>query len=103
MIVNLRIHKLYLFLQPRDLALRLVLIERLLCHQLAAQILNLQRQLLPNRIVLLPHNVSPNTIEFIQNLGDARLRHLAVVSHPYLLYLFDCFCGYPLICIMILL
>lgn len=65
--------------------------------------MDLQSQLALDGIVLLPHDVAPDAVELIEDLRDARLCHLAVISRAYLLDLLYGFRWDPLIGIMVLL
>lgn len=103
LIIKLSVEELVFFLEPRNLPLRFILIEGLFSHKLATQVLDLEGQLPLNSINFLSHDVSPNTIKLIENLRNARFRHFAIVLCPYLLDFLYCFCGDPLICIMVLL
>ena len=97
LVINLHLEELKLLLQSGDLPLRLVLVKGLLRHELAPKVLHLQRELPFDSLVLLPHDVPPNYVELVQNLGNAGLRHLAVESGLQLLDLLNSFSGNPLV------
>ena len=56
----------------------LTLIKRLLCDNLSAQVLDLHRKTLLNRVVLLTHDLTPNRVELVQDLRDASFAHLSL-------------------------
>ena len=97
LVVNLHLEERKLLLKSRYLPLRLVLVKGLLCHELTPKVLNLQCELPFDGLVLLPHDVSPNYVELVQNLGNAGLRHLAVESGLQFLDLLNSFSGDPLV------
>jgi len=67
-----------LFFHASNLLDQLALIEGLLGHNLPAQVLNLSVESLLYGGVFLAHDLSPDRVELVEDLADARLRHLAV-------------------------
>ena len=63
----------------------LLLIESSLGDKLSSQVLYLLRVLLLDGLGLLAHDRSPDTVQLIQDLGDAGLRHLSIEGLPDLL------------------
>lgn len=77
--------ELKLLLKPGDLLVSLFLIERSLGDKLSSQVLYLLRVLLLDCLGLLAHDRSPDTVQLIQDLGDAGLCHLSIEGLPDLL------------------
>lgn len=96
-VIQLHVNKCEFLLQSRDLTLRDVLIESLLGHELAPQVLNLKGELSLDGCVFFPHDVSPNQVELIEDLRDASLRHLAIELALELLDLLDSLGGDPFV------
>jgi hypothetical protein len=88
-------------LQSRNFSLRLIFIKCLLGDQLASQILNLQTVLLFDGFIFLPHDVSPDHIEFVQDLTDACFSHFWLKSLLDFSNLLDGISWNPLVCISI--
>lgn len=74
-----------LLLSPRDFLHELGLVEGLLGDDLSAEILDLVSEPLLDRVVLLPHDVAPNRIQFVEDLRNCSLGHrtLEVVLDPH--------------------
>lgn len=78
-----------LSLHSCNLLLELSLIESLLSHDLTAEVLELASQTLLDGITLLAHNLPPDSVEFVKDFRDARLRDLASSLVYRLSALFD--------------
>lgn len=60
-----------------NLLLEFSLVESLLSHDLAAEVLELASQTFLDGVALLAHNFPPNSVELVKNFRDARLRDFA--------------------------
>ena len=103
LVVYLFIDEGQLPLESRYLSLGLIFIKSLLGDKLATKLLDLEGALLLDGLVLFTHDVSPDVVEFVENLGDASLGHLRVESLLNLFYLLHSLSWYPFIGVGILL
>ena len=78
LLVELLIGECELLLRSLNLTHQLSFVKGLLVDNLATQVLNLSRQSLFNRTVLLSHNLSPYKVQLVEDLADTSLRHLAI-------------------------
>ena len=103
LVVYLFIDESQLSLEPRYLSLRFIFIKSFLCDKLATELLDLEDALLLDGLVLFTHDVSPDVVELVEDLGDASLCHLRVEGLLNLFYLLHGFSWYPFIGVSILL
>ena len=75
----------------------LFLIEGTLGDQLAPQILDLLSVVTLDGLRLFSHDGTPDPVEFVEDLGHARLSHRPVEGLLDLLDLTDSFCGDPFV------
>ena len=78
-----------LLLEARDLSLALVLIECLLGNKLSSEVLDLESILSFDGFVFLAHDLAPDYVHFVQDLGHASLVHFALELVLDLLDLLD--------------
>ena len=76
LVVELLVRKGEFFLSAGNFLHQLTLVECLLGHNLATQILILRSESLLDGRVLLTHNLAPDRVQFVQDLTDASLCHL---------------------------
>ena len=79
-----------------------VLVESLLGDELSPQVLDLKGELPFDGLGLLTHDVPPDKVKFVQDLGDAGLRHHSVELSLDFLDLFDSESWNPLVGIRLL-
>lgn len=77
-VIELHVDESKLLLKPRDFSLRHIFIKGFLGHELATEVLNLKGKLSLDCSVFLSHDVPPNQVELVENLGDASLSHFTV-------------------------
>ena len=101
--VELLIGKGKFLLSTRDFVHELTLVECLLGDNLAAKVLNLSSQTFLDGVVFLAHDVSPDRVEFIKDLADASLGHLAIELITDLQNLAYCLSWDPIIVLSLIL
>ena len=79
LVVKLLISEGQFLLRSGNLLHELTLVEGLLGNDLPTQVLDLGSQSLLDRIVLLAHDLSPDSVELVQDLTNAGFSHLALV------------------------
>ena len=103
LIVRLHLQELNLLFEAGNFALTLIFVKGFLGHELTTKILNLEGEFLFDGLIFFSHNVSPNNVELIEDVGNASLSHFGFEGLLDLLDLLDSCSWNPLIGISILL
>ena len=77
--------------------MRHVFVKGFLGHELATQVLHLKGELSLDSCIFLPHDVSPNQVELVKDLGDTGLGHFTVELSLKILDLLDSHGWNPLV------
>ena len=102
-VVKLHLDKLEFLLESGDLSGALVLVEGLLGDQLPSQILHLESVLPFDGLVFLTHDIAPNDVELVKDLGDAGFVHVLIEGLLNFSDLLHSFSRDPLVRILVLL